>query len=454
MSGYIKMSEYAHFQCVVCGYKWDAKPKNVIRNGTGCYQCSLDNASRNNRFSNEEVKGFIESQSCKWISGDYNNVKSILTIKFSCGHISDMTFASFRRGHRCYSCGRKNSQEKQRLKSSDIISSVESYGFKFIGFSDGYKNCRSLISYECKLGHITERAYEIFKRCPNCGECAKNKAIANRSLSSDDVLNYIISRNLKFIDGTYINDRSKLLIEFECGHQMWIGYDCLRNKKSNLCMNCEIKTGGIKRRTPTDLIIKEVENSGFVFCGFIDGHNGNSSKLQYFCKECQTITTRTVASFFVNKNCVNCRHLKYIENKKGANNLWWKGGISRISLYLRKFINDWYIESLQKNNYLCVITGLPAKAVHHLYSFHKIVDETIKELGLNKRRTVAEYSDEELNTISKLFLEKHKSYGLGVPLTKKCHNMFHFYYSKNNNTPEQFEEFRQRIKSGEIILPE
>jgi hypothetical protein len=109
---------------------------------------------------------------------------------------------------------------------------------------------------------------------------------------------------------------------------------------------------------------------------------------------------------------------------------------------------------LRRNNYLCVITGKPAKAVHHLYPFYKIVDETIKELGFDKRKTVGEYSEKDLNIISELFIKKHNSHGLGIPLTKNIHNLFHKLYTTNNNTPEQFEEFKGRIKSGEIILPE
>jgi len=405
------------------------------------------------RNSDEYVREYIEKENCKWNGGEYVNNFSKLEITFECGHSSKMTFCSFKSGHRCYECGRIVSANKQKKSADEISSFVESYGFEFKGFPEGYENCRSLVSYECPFGHITTRRYIIFRKNPNCHECITKEALLNRSGDLSYAIEKIEERGLKFIDGEYINEDSKLLIEFECGHQEWMKYFSFRMKKNNLCSLCIEKLKRENRRTPESEIIKTIEDAGFIFCNFIGEYKGNTTKVEYLCTNCNTITTRDVATFLVNKTCFKCKHLETIKNQSGENNIWWKGGSSRISMYLRRIIGDWYVESLKKTNFLCEVTGEHAKVVHHLYPFYKIVDETIEELGFDKRKTVGDYSTEELEMISKLFLEKHYSYGLGVPMTKKCHNLFHLYYTTMNNTPAQFTEFKQRIQSGEIQLP-
>jgi hypothetical protein len=450
---YIKQSDVAHFKCLICNYEWDVKAGLVVNGKHGCPNCAIKNGGSSQRLSKEHVKNYIESFNCKWICGDYINNISKLQITFECGHTSKMTFASFQDGHRCYECGRKSCIIKQRKNEKDIISLIESYGFIFEGFPEGYNNSDSLVSYVCNIGHKTTRKYKIFKKHPNCHECITKEALLNRSGDLKYAIGKIEERGLKFIDGEYVNEDSKLLIEFECGHREWMRYVLFRIKTNNLCLACSKKLKGEEFRTPSNEIIKSIEDAGFIFCNFVGEYEGNTTKVEYFCTNCDTITTRNIAAFLKNKTCFRCRHLETINKQRGENSIWWKGGVSRISLYLRRIIGDWYVESLKKTNFLCEVTGEHAKVVHHLYPFYKIVDETIAELGFDKRKTVGDYSTEELETISKLFLEKHYSYGLGVPMTKKCHNLFHLYYTTMNNTPAQFTEFKQRIQSGEIQLP-
>lgn len=135
----------------------------------------------------------------------------------------------------------------------------------------------------------------------------------------------------------------------------------------------------------------------------------------------------------------------------GSNNYGWKGGITKISNYCRGKITPWIKESLNSNNYRCVLTGLSERIdVHHKYSFNKILDETFKELNLDVREDVSMYSDEELNALSKRIVKNNNKYGLGVCLHEEIHSLYHSIYSKHDNTPEQFDEFTIRFKNGDF----
>jgi hypothetical protein len=139
----------------------------------------------------------------------------------------------------------------------------------------------------------------------------------------------------------------------------------------------------------------------------------------------------------------------YLEKVSGENNHNWLGGITDLNNYLRSQLDDWKRKSLQKYNYKCVISGVGGTLdIHHLYSFNKIVKEVLLKLDLPVKVIVGDYTNEQLSLITYEFLFRHDEF-LGVPLTKEIHALYHAVY-KDDNTPEQFEEFKQRFLQGEF----
>ena len=138
---------------------------------------------------------------------------------------------------------------------------------------------------------------------------------------------------------------------------------------------------------------------------------------------------------------------EWFKGEKGSN---WKGGISNLAEHLRTCIIQWNKDSMKNCNYKCVITGGKFDTVHHLHGFNSIVFETLEMLNLTLHQHVNEYSEEELTLIDKTCLELHYKYDMGVCLSKRIHDLFHDIYGKGNNTPDQFNEFKQNIESGLI----
>jgi hypothetical protein len=134
----------------------------------------------------------------------------------------------------------------------------------------------------------------------------------------------------------------------------------------------------------------------------------------------------------------------------GKDNPNWKGGITPLYFELRSEIKEWQKSSMIECNYKCVLTGDTFDEIHHLYPFRKIVDEVFIELNLDQRKSVKDYTENEFDIIKIKLYELHIKYGLGVCLRKDVHKLFHDLYGYKNNTPEQFNEFSIRFKTGEF----
>jgi len=146
------------------------------------------------------------------------------------------------------------------------------------------------------------------------------------------------------------------------------------------------------------------------------------------------------------KRCPKC----FYESNKGENNNKWNGGITDLNHYFREKLNDWKNKSLEKCNYSCYFTGIKGKLeIHHIYSFYKIVQDTFNNLQIDIRKTMGEYSVEELNEINKEFLRINMD-NLGSPIIPELHKLYHTLYGLKTDTPKDFYEFVQRFDNHEF----
>jgi len=145
------------------------------------------------------------------------------------------------------------------------------------------------------------------------------------------------------------------------------------------------------------------------------------------------------------RRCIYC----HLENNHGSDSKHWNGGSSSLHPYLREFINEWKKDSMANSDYKCVITGDKFDAIHHVYSFNKILKEILRECKLPIYKEISMYTEEELNLLKETNINVHNKYPLGVCLRKDIHKLYHRLYG-NNNTLEQFEEFRIRYNIGEF----
>jgi hypothetical protein len=162
------------------------------------------------------------------------------------------------------------------------------------------------------------------------------------------------------------------------------------------------------------------------------------------------MNSKTVGSAVNKKVCTVCYNLQRVGEKVGS----WKGGRTPLRNYLLRQVSEWKLASAQAYNFRCSISGKEFEEIHHLVSFSNILDEATNGAGV-PLKPILEYSEEELNMFVENIKSLHWKYGLGIPLTKKLHRYFHkIYGTDGQTTPENFYEFVDRIRSGEITIPD
>lgn len=138
----------------------------------------------------------------------------------------------------------------------------------------------------------------------------------------------------------------------------------------------------------------------------------------------------------------SCGCLKDLSLEKHPN---WKGGVSAVSKYLRRNIDEWIQVSLKATNYKCVISGEKGKlVVHHSneeHPFYAIMQESLQLTQLPIYSTIGQYTEDELTFLKETCLDLHFKYGLGIPLKPELHEEFHHTHGFTNWTSEGFREF-------------
>jgi hypothetical protein len=121
-----------------------------------------------------------------------------------------------------------------------------------------------------------------------------------------------------------------------------------------------------------------------------------------------------------------------------------------LAKFLRGQINQWKHTSMLKCDFQCVLTGSKDFAIHHLVSFNIIVKNFLLTYEIVLKENFEDYTMDELNTISSLFVKYHDQYPLGVCIEKELHAKFHQMYGDINNE-EQWKIFVNKFNKGEIL---
>ena len=200
--------------------------------------------------------------------------------------------------------------------------------------------------------------------------------------------------------GSYVKSHIKIELVCEKGHTVFLRLDHIRNGIG--CVFCS----GLVRLTDND--IDDRLDNGWKR---ISHYTNNETMLELICPEGHLMKMKW-ANYQQGKRCLVC----FKEKNRGENHASWKSWLTNEirERYARKTTqyNDWRKNVYKRDNYACLICNTLGKNLeaHHLLSFHSNPDVRYE--------------------ISN-----------GVTLCGSCHIDFHRKYGKQNNTPEQFEEY-------------
>lgn len=121
-----------------------------------------------------------------------------------------------------------------------------------------------------------------------------------------------------------------------------------------------------------------------------------------------------------------------------------------LTKFLRGQISQWKNESISKCDFKCVLTGSKDFAIHHIVSFNIIVKNFISECNIVLRDSFEDYTTNELNEMSNMFVKYHGNYPFGVCVEKSLHMKFHQMYGDINNE-DQWNIFVDKFNKGEIL---
>lgn len=251
----------------------------------------------------------------------------------------------------------------------------------------------------------------------------------------------------------YINQRKNSPSKKDCC------YDC-RSYKNKETMQLRY---GVEWNSQLDLVREKIAKANkedeqivedrFKQAGYImlDKYESYSNPIRFICQKHkehgEQITSYCIVKNF-NSGCHYCRY----EKITGENCHFWKGGVTDISNHLRGKIQEWKYESLKHNNSRCILTGINdgTLVIHHLHSFAEIVKETLKNTGIVLYPEVSMYSEEELNLLEVECLRLHYNNGLGVPIVKSLHKIFHSRAGNLIIDDGEFKEFCDKYRNFEF----
>ena len=238
---------------------------------------------------------------------EYVNSRTKVLINFNCGHDPHwISPDSYKRGVRCPKCyGRCPKQAEEEflnlLRRNNHESLTEYINDK----------TKVLINFNC--GHephwVSPNNYKSGNRCPKCyGNCPKQ--------AEEEFLNLLRRNNHKLLS-EYINNTTKVLINFNCGHEPhWV---CPNHYKKGIgCPKCygrcpkqaEEEFLNLLRRNNHESLTEYINNKTKVLINFNCGHEPhwvipNSYKSGKRCPKCKFSKGEKVILDYLTENEFN-----------------------------------------------------------------------------------------------------------------------------------------------------
>lgn len=118
------------------------------------------------------VKQEFELHGCVLLEDNYSNNVTPMKFKCKCGKVCSTTYANFRSGSRCKSCGIKKASDKKKMDTGVVSDLFISQNCELLG---DYKNNYTPVKYRCSCGNISKIRLFALLKGQRCRKCSTNK---------------------------------------------------------------------------------------------------------------------------------------------------------------------------------------------------------------------------------------------------------------------------------------
>ena len=305
--------------------------------------------------------------------------------------------------------------------------------------SESYINNSTPLQIRCKCGKVFERNFNKLKeRTIMCIDCSKKVSSARQRNNINKIAQIINSTGCEYISGEYKNNCSALTIKCKCGNVFTKSYAKFSTGQ-NRCPMCGKKIlKESKIKYDINFVKNEIAKKGYQMVDEKE-YKDNVTPFKCICKRGRTVNIKFL--YFL-KNQSGCSKCAIIDSRNSAN-YHYKGGKCSVSDSLRDVTNSWKKGIKKSYGNACAITGEKPErlAVHHLYSYNKLLEKASENTGIPVLEKLSDYNNQNDFYILKDELKRINDSQEGIPMLRKIHNEFHSEYGKQNNTPEQFNQF-------------
>jgi hypothetical protein len=309
---------------------------------------------------------------------------------------------------------------KYNIEQIDVMFKERDY----ILLSKEFCGVKNYLEYVCNKhpGYVQKITFSDFLSGRGCWHC-RNEIIGQKlALSFDYVNKKFTERNYKLISTVYNNNREKL--KYQCNiHNEYIQEISYSNfSRGKGCKYCKSDKSRKLQQYPYEYVKSEFDNRDYLLIS--KEYYNNNTNLQYIClKHPDKIRNIRFGSLLLGQGCKQCA----IERITGENHYNYNVNLTDEERIIKRDYKEydlWTKDVFKRDDYTCQICGVRGKTInaHHLYNY-------------------ADYPELRLEISN------------GVTLCEDCHKKFHKIYGVKNNTPEQFEQFKNYMLN-EVLLKE
>ncbi|HUS51462.1 MAG TPA: hypothetical protein VMZ91_14935, partial [Candidatus Paceibacterota bacterium] len=131
-----------------------------FKQGKRCRKCSGCE-----KYKFKKVKQYFEDNNYQLLEDKYINNSILMKYKCPYGHTGEITFSSFKQGHRCSQC---NGNKKYKLK--EVKQHFEDNNCELL--ENNYINSQTKMRYKCSCGNISKIKFNKFKQGQRCQGCS------------------------------------------------------------------------------------------------------------------------------------------------------------------------------------------------------------------------------------------------------------------------------------------